>query len=590
MTGVDLGEMCETIHGEADSLAPTFTEFEEICLNAGARLGEATPGLSTLASQFEEVSALLDGPAILTATKDLEAIASEIERAAKLVEDESRALPELVSINQAVGEQIVGLLSFIRTVAALVFTLKIESAQLKEETQEMVAFAEALQRTADQARQSLDEYHATHTRLDATLKAAAATSLEYQREQQEALSSIAVEIVDSLGAVSDRRRRTVAALHDVSSLATAVGGRISQCLAALQIGDSTRQRVEHVCDALHLAASALGGDSLRLGSRVLKGEIPDRQRLAARILRLQTLQIDSARHDFLRDAATISLSLSALGEQTHELESRGVGLFGGKDADDGSFLEQLERKLSAARKLVEGCLTARANVDRATSSVVATMSVLDARTGALLEIAAEVTMIGVNASLKSARLGDAGKGIMLVAQELRSFGDRIRRTIDELPAALKRVVTFVDRFAEARRELDAARLAQLDSRMVAAIQTFSESGRQMSTALSRLSDEARQVRERLDRASGALVAHESAGPKLENTIVALEPIVDGLGVASAHSAALDALLDAWLRPVYSMTSERQVHDRLTGFVAPESETAGMAAAESAGDLADAFML
>jgi len=179
---------------------------------------------------------------------------------------------------------------------------------------------------------------------------------------------------------------------------------------------------------------------------------------------------------------------------------------------------------------------------------------------------------------------------MLVAQELRGFGDRIRRTIDELPAALKRVVAVVDRFSAARRELDAGRLAQLDSRMVAAIQTFSESGRQMSTALTRLSDESAQVRERLDLASAALGDNDDTGPKLESAVAALRPILDRLSGSSARSTEFDAKLDAWLRPVYSMTSERQVHDRLTGFVAPESESAQTSSAEAADDLADAFML
>ena len=84
-------------------------------------------------------------------------------------------------------------------------------------------------------------------------------------------------------------------------------------------------------------------------------------------------------------------------------------------------------------------------------TVSATMADLDHRTANLSEIIIDVTMIGTNALLKSSRLGDRGKGLSVIAQELRSYAAKIVEGVEELPAALREVSAFVERFAERGR-------------------------------------------------------------------------------------------------------------------------------------------
>ena len=162
----------------------------------------------------------------------------------------------------------------------------------------------------------------------------------------------------------------------------------------------------------------------------------------------------------------------------------------------------LERKLAAAHAIIAECQRARAVVDQATVAVATTMTDLQQRISALLEIVGDVSTIGVNALLRSKRLGERGKGFSLLAQELRSCSARIVAGIHDLPPALAAVVDCAGRFSQTEHSLDSQKLARLSARMNAAIETFSANGKQMSTALERLEQEAQSVGKLLDQAVG----------------------------------------------------------------------------------------
>jgi hypothetical protein len=460
-----------------------------------------------------------------------------------------------------------------------VFTLKIEAAQLPQHSADMVEFAKTLQDLTEVARTSLETYRATQLRLEATLRASAAMLAEFKLKHQAELSSIAGEVFESLESVADRRAQAVSALAEVSRRSRDVGNRIGDCVTGLQIGDATRQRVEHVAAALRGAADAL--------EHVPPGFASDPQRLAARLAFLQRRQLEEAHGEFERETGRIAVALATLGGDARELEIQGFLLFGVGGESGGSFLESIALKLAEARNLVDAGRETRASVDAATSSVASTMADLQSRTTGLVGIAADVTMIGTNASLRSARLGEAGKGVTLVAAELRGFGRQIHAGIQQLPPALARVLEFVDRFAAAKAELNADRLARLDQRMQAAITIFREGGEQMSAALRKLADEAAGSRARLEQAAEALARQGDAGPRLVASARAIAEIVDTLGGGHATSDEIDHFLDDTLRSTYTMASERRIHAALTGAGAESFAEAPAPAAEPE---AEAFML
>jgi hypothetical protein len=549
----------------ADAISRTFSQCERTCLEVGGRLGDAIPGLNDLAGLFETLSQSLESDDFRAAGLDLQAVARDIELTGNELAEESKTLADLVSLNKAITGQVVNLSSSVRTISALVFNVKIEVASLHETTENMIDFAGDLQRQATRAQRALDEFQSKHIKLYDLLRSSCDAQAGFQKKHQANLRSIAIEITESLAVVAVRRREIAAALADIAEGSQHIGMQIGQGVVALQIGDSTRQRIEHVHKALHLAADQLevGSASNRLVDLNTPPEVEGRA-IAAQICRLQSLQVDAALDDFTSEMKKIASLLRGLEDDSGKLASRGKALFGSNGRGANSFLEQLERKLKAARGIVEECRASRAIVDQAVNTVVTTMADLNQRTAGLSEIVVDMTIIGTNAILKSNRLGQRGKGLNVIAQELRDYASRVVQGIKALPPALQEVLAFVERFSNAGSAHNAIHLTALGERMTAAIGSFELSGTRMSEALTRLDKEADGVCDNLKEAVIRLSSHKEIGAALLQAVRFIDDLEFQIGDPSDVGAQSGAVIDRLLRGNYTMASERQIHDTFLG--------------------------
>jgi hypothetical protein len=548
----------------ADDVSGTFSKCEKTCLEVGASLGDAIPGLNDLAGLFETLSQSLESDDFRAAGLDLEAVASDIEATGNELTEESKALVDLVALNRAIATQIVNLSGSVRTISALVFNVKIEVASLNETTENMMGFADDLQRQATRAQRALNEFQSKHVTLYDLLRSSCDAQANFQRKHQSNLQSIAAEITKSLGIVTVRRKEIAVALADIARGSQHVGMQIGQGVMALQIGDSTRQRIEHVHQALHLAADAL--ETPPTGVRWENLDVPqplDGPLIAAQICRLQSQQVDAALSDFTLEMRKIASLLQGLAGESETLSTRGRALFGSDGRAANSFLEQLEKKLKAARDIIDECRSARAIVDQAANAVVTTMADLNERTAGLSEIVIDMTIIGTNAILKSSRLGQRGKGLNVIAQELRDYASRVVLGIKGLPAALQEVISFVERFSEAGSAHNASHLTALGERMTAAIGSFELSGARMSSALTRLDEEAEGACSNLKEAVARLSSHEEIAAALLRTVEALDVLGERICDPSEVDTQSGAIIDKLIRSKYTMASERQIHDAFT---------------------------
>lgn len=267
---------------------------------------------------------------------------------------------------------------------------------------------------------------------------------------------------------------------------------------------------------------------------------------------------------------TIAAALQGLLADADELATRERALFGSGGDAGNSFLETLEHRLEAARTIMEECRQARAVVDSAAATVSATMADLDQRTANLSEIIIDVTMIGTNALLKSSRLGDRGKGLGVIAHELRSYAAKIVEGVEALPAALREVAAFVERFAERGRARGADHLNTLDQRILSAIGPFKANGEAMTDALTRLERETTTVGALLGEAAHRLAGDRTdIGTSLRRVVAEIDSLATEIGGAGERSVGWDDGLDAVLRHAYTMASERQIHEVFLGELADD---------------------
>ena len=576
--------LAQAMRAQSEVAGPTGARVDRACLDAGLGLGAAIPGLTDLVAVFETLSGALQSEAFCAATDDLGAIAAELARAAQDLVAEGQALGELVQQNESIGKKIEDLVVVSRTMSSLVFTLKIEAAPLTRTSADMGAFAQHIHELAETTRRALVEYRATHGRLDALLRAAHNAHARFRAEYQAKLALVASEIRDNLEQAAARRRDAVTGLKETGEQTREIGARIGDCVVALQIGDSTRQRIEHATGALALMADALDG---RAGQELFGVSPADLEASAARACRLQARQIEAAREELSREIATTLASLGELVGRSLTLSAHGQDLFGPADSQEGSFVARIEDKLSGAREIAAHCGHAREAVDEAAASIVAIVGQMRSGAASLLELVLDVTIIGTNALLRSARLGEQGKGVAIIARELRAYGEQTGAIIRTLPAALDGLVDLAARFSHGER-LDAASLAQLQARMSSAVDIFGATSRDMTAALARLAQNAQATCERLSHATATLESEAGVDDVLAGVVEGLEEAARLGDGGAASRPDLDTLLDRLLRPHYTMEGERRVHEAFLGRRAVREDVRARPPASR--DLADAFLL
>jgi hypothetical protein len=544
---------------EADQISETFSKCESTCLDVGMRLGDAIPGLIELSEVFETLSQSLESDSFRAANQDLQAVATDIIAIGQALTGESEGLTSLVHLNKKISRQIEAVASNIRTIMALVFNVKIEAASLTVTADNnMMDFAQGLQVLAVNAQRAIDEYQITHSKLYELLQSTASRQLSFQDSHQQRLISIALEIGTSLEVILQRRREIAAASAEIKAQSQQIGLHIGQGVVALQVGDSTRQRIEHVHRALCLAADLLDPQSSQFIDESL--DKTKNAVVASTICNLQSKQLSAALMDFDLEMNNIAQLLQHLADDSESLAARGLGLSGASGNGKDSFLEKLEKKLEAVNVLVQESYQARVIVDHAAVEVSASITNMDTQTARLSEIVVDMTMLGMNAVLKSTRLGQGGKGLNVIALELRNYALQVVGGIKELKPAINEVMAIIRQLSEAGQTQKAEQMMQIKDRMASAIKIFRLSGKQMSDATSGLEKEANDIGKLLNRAVLELDSRHEIRETLLKAVSSIDEFASAIHNGDRPDEKCIAYIDDILFDSYTMECEREIHD------------------------------
>lgn len=546
---------------EADKISETFSKCESTCLDVGMRLGDAIPGLMELSGVFDTLSQSLEGDEFLEANKDLQAVASDISTIGQELAGESEGFISLVNLNKKISAQIEGVSSNIRTIMALVFNVKIEAASLTATIDNnMMDFAQGLQVLAVNAQRAIDEYQLTHSKLYDLLLSTSSRQISFQNSHQQRLISMASEIEISLRDILQRRREIAIASADIKTQSQQIGLHIGQGVVALQVGDSTRQRIEHVHEALCIAANLLDPESPPIINDNL--DKSEDTAVASSICRLQSAQLNAALTEFDSEMNKIAELLQQLANDSESLSLRGQTLSGAGENGKDSFLEKLEKKLEAVNVLVQESYHARVIVDQAAVAVSTSISNMDAQTSRLAEIVIDMTMLGMNAVLKSTRLGQSGKGLNVIALELRNYALQVVSGIKELKPAIDEVMRIIRQFSEAGQTQKAGRMMQIKDRMASAIKTFRLSGKNMLEASTDLEKEADNVGKLLNQAVLQLESRHEIREILLKAVAFIDDFAAGFDNGIQPDERGVAYIDDMLFDSYTMECERETHNEI----------------------------
>ena len=564
----------------AQNLARPRQDIEAAFVAVGASLTEGAALLNTLSKLFGALPEALGGTEVEDAGTRLGAVAARAEQLAATFSQEKADLARLVEVVAAATSPMSDLKRAVKMMGIVSVNARVTAAGIVGDSDDFDVFTTDIATLSDSANRTIQDFAQVYRQLTAEVDRAASQRARFEAAHADTLSHLGSSLAATLDALGQQRATALDSSAETGRVSRQIVGRIGSAVMALQVGDATRQRIEHVEAALCTLADLVDGKTAF--DQVLDDE--DRPRSVAAIATLEQTQLALTASSFTQEVEQAEADLAALAADAGTIMARSRD-FGGDERGKSSAIAGLSAQLRTAVTILADFETERAKLETVAAAVQTTVRTLLEHVEAVQEIEANMRLVSLNAAVRCAQLGPRGASLTVIATQLRELTSETVVAAEAVMARLDESSRLAGSFGAASGQ-GAGQVSELEQQANLALDILSRLDQKMAAALARLNADGPKVIGLLERAARGLSGQSAMAETLDDVALSVAAL-SADPVPDTPSAALAAILSG-LRRHYTMEAERLAHDRLF----PRSETATSLPgpeAQPAMDL-DAFML
>ncbi|SMQ73127.1 hypothetical protein SAMN06295905_2262 [Devosia lucknowensis] len=565
------------------NLASPRQEIETAFVAVGARLTEGAALLNTLSKVFEALPGTLGGQDVEEATARLNSVASRAEELAATFSQEKTDLARLVDVVAAANAPISDLKRAVKMMGIVSVNARVTAAGIVGDIDDFDVFTTDIATLSDSAGKTIQDFAQVYRQLTTEVDRAASQRARFETAHAQTLSHLGASLAATLEALGAQRTTALESSAQTGRVSRQIVGRIGSAVMALQVGDATRQRIEHVETSLSTLADLLDGQEV--SGHVFAED--DRPAALAAIANLQQTQLSQTAASFAQELEQAQADLSALAADAGTIMDRSRD-FGGDERGKSSAIASLSAQLRTAVTILADFEAERAKLEIVASAVQATVRTLLEHVVAVQEIEANMRLVSLNAAVRCAQLGPRGASLTVIATQLRELTSETVVAAEAAMARLDQSSQLAGSFSAAAAGQGGGKVGELEQQATLALDILSRLDQHMAAALVRLNKDGPKVIRLLQDAASGLAGQSSMAELLDDIALAIAALTRD-DVPETPSDGLIEVL-ASLRKHYTMEAERQAHDRL--FPRPASVVQQPANGTAPGDdldLAD-FML
>jgi len=539
----------DAIAAAVGSVEKVSSRVEEAFAGVGQQLGRGHAIFQDLNQALTALFGELSGAEIEGASQALQGVAERLNGLAEALPAETVLLRHLGKTASEASELLNPLFKHIQMISIIARSARIEAASLSEDREGFLAFTQEAHDLAKAVQQSLEGCARDESLLAKAIETAVSRQTDFDERYRSRLLAAASDLISAYVGMQEQRNKSVQ-LADLAGASTKrIAEAVGRAIISLQAGDSARQRLEHISHALKLVDRASPSIVPAQGRPVTEAE------RAAFICHLQAMQIRDAESEFGRDVGHINQALAAILADAVGVVSQGRSVYGGQGGD--SPLERIRKSLAQASSLIANCEGAGKSVDDALLVVDDTLGKFRGAIANLSEAVIDITLIGMNASLKAGHLGSKGNAFVVIANELKATADHVSADAARLKPVLDGVEESASRLRALRVEGDPAQLAKLEPAILDALREVEAGDERFDKLIGRLVQEGAEFETLIASAQRTLTDLTAASATLPAVAARLEMPVVTVGDISPDLGE-DAILGE-LFAQYTMERERDVH-------------------------------
>lgn len=547
----------------AERLEQARSRLEARFLEGGEVLSQALQAVGDMVGLLDKVTSAFGKDAVDATVAELAATADQLRVLPQVHAGRQAAMTSLAEAGAAIQDDVDAMLETLRYLRTFAVTVKITGAGAAA----FASFADEMLERIQSGRTQVDDFAELLRRMREQVKAAVVLGHDLTVQYEGSVPQLAANLTRDASRMGDHHAEIQRVATALADLARQVQGKVAKILSALQIGDMTRQRVEHVQAGLDLLGN--GGETVGQPHR-------------AAMLALLAAQMDDLMEEFQSGCTTVTSSLGGLAADVKEIVALGRKARGGSDSGGSGFLRALEDSVGSARHMVGQIGDAGVHAGRIGQSSAETAGELIETVGSIRAIRSDIQYMAINTSLRCSRMGEAGKPMNVVASELRVFAEQMETVSDRLLAGLNGLSE-----AASRARTDSADASStLGEGLDAALANIKQAGTRVADDLKELSARGDHVARSVGQGVSRLDFARELGDILDECAVALAQAAADAGVdidgLTEEGRLAAAPLAERLFKTYTMAREREVHRRIFPAEAP-SDAAGDTPAGAAED-------
>jgi hypothetical protein len=349
----------------------------------------------------------------------------------------------------------------------------------------------------------------------------------------------------------------------IATIARDIRSKLSAAHGALQIGDITRQRLEHVAQACSLLGTAV--DELNRA-----GDPAAASALEGQVMAMLAAQVADAAADLQKESRLLGGNFRAIATQVATMvaphESSGV-----ERTSDGAFLQLLEQSVADVDAVTAQLRDADMRSTQLGSEASATVRRLGDRLTTIHRVTSGVRIMAWNSDLRSFRMGREGDGLARIATEIRCAVNTLEAVSASIASAFEQLSDAADAIGSPP-DGDEATAGSLPEAL-AVIRAGALLTRQGMSGLDR---DAGAIHDIVAAMTSTLDCETAFAEPLGRINAKLDALAMPLVEASQSISATGEQLFHAINALYTMARERQVHARFSPSQdQPEAEVAAM---------------
>ena len=551
----------------SQTLETARNQVEQRFLEGGTVLLSVMDVLNRLLNSLDSITKALDNEGSSNADADLRATVDSLTALPVTEQGRQTALAALAETGGDLHKHIADMQETMRYLRTFAVTVKITGAGLPE----FAGFAQEILERIYSGTEEVNRFAGHLDSLRKEVKLALSFGTNLSKSYSDTVPAVAGALRQDAQKIAEHRQNLGAIAREVGTIARGVQSKVASTLSALQIGDITRQRIEHVQGTFGMLDEFLDGEG-----KILDAD--QRERLRNVISHLTAAQMAEMSADFSRDSQNVVQTIKSFGHDTHEIMKLRDQMGGG----EGNFMRALESSVSAAHEIVKQVDAAAGQANQVSQSTLATAARLLESIGNIRAVKTDINYMALNTNLRCSRLGEEGKSINVVTAELRIFAGKLDDSADAIVNGLPALEAAASNMAAGGSS------GGLAESLTDAVGSIRAAANMMDDELKVLAEHGREVASKINLMIGKLDFEHDLGETLARCATVLEDAA-GMEIANIDDiAAQIAPLDRKIFKLYTMAQERNVHRAIIPAIEERAAPAAAATPAVAGDDEDLF--